>query len=150
RTFFVGNSFFNQNWVSAPSSVSDRDGLGPLYNARSCSACHFKDGRSQPPDSGSPMSAMLLRISVPGSSAHGGPLADPVYGDQIQGSALGGVAAEALVYVEYTEVAGHFEDGEKYSRRRPSYRLRNWGYGPPSPSLRLSPRVAPAMAGLGL
>ena len=36
-SFFVGNSFFNQNWVVAPASVAARDGLGPLFNARSCS-----------------------------------------------------------------------------------------------------------------
>jgi CxxC motif-containing protein (DUF1111 family) len=27
--FFVGNSFFNKNWVIAPSSTTARDGLGP-------------------------------------------------------------------------------------------------------------------------
>ncbi|MEO1384804.1 MAG: di-heme oxidoredictase family protein, partial [Bacteroidota bacterium] len=36
--FFVGNSFFNQNWVSSPASTTARDGLGPYYNARSCAA----------------------------------------------------------------------------------------------------------------
>ncbi|MGK0377658.1 di-heme oxidoredictase family protein [Patiriisocius sp. Uisw_017] len=40
-TFGVGNSFFNQNWVTAPASKNARDGLGPLFNARNCSACHF-------------------------------------------------------------------------------------------------------------
>src|SRR5687767_9851478 len=40
-SFFTGNSFFNQNWVAAPASTAARDGLGPLFNARSCSACHF-------------------------------------------------------------------------------------------------------------
>src|SRR5690349_7615492 len=30
--FFVGNSFFNQNWVVAPSSTEARDGLGPFFN----------------------------------------------------------------------------------------------------------------------
>ena len=28
--FFVGNSFFNQNWVQAPSSTTARDGLSFL------------------------------------------------------------------------------------------------------------------------
>src|SRR5689334_3076463 len=37
RSFFTGNSFFNQSWVTAPSSTSARDGLGPTFNARSCS-----------------------------------------------------------------------------------------------------------------
>jgi len=29
--FFVGNSFFNQNWVTAPASTTARDGLGPHF-----------------------------------------------------------------------------------------------------------------------
>src|SRR6185295_15645176 len=58
-SFFVGNSFFNQNWVAAPASVAARDGLGPLFNARSCSGCHFKDGRGRPPEPGEPMATML-------------------------------------------------------------------------------------------
>jgi CxxC motif-containing protein (DUF1111 family) len=149
-SFFVGNSFFNQNWVAAPASVAGRDGLGPLFNARSCSACHFKDGRSRPPELDEPMSTMLVRVSVPGAGPHGEPKPDPVYGDQIQGQAIPGVLREADVFVSYVEVAGVFADGEPYSLRRPSYRLENPGYGPISPSLQLSPRVAPAMIGMGL
>ena len=49
-SFYTGNSFFNQSWVQTPSSTQNRDGLGPLFNARSCAACHFKDGRGQPPE----------------------------------------------------------------------------------------------------
>ncbi|MHB1139456.1 MAG: di-heme oxidoredictase family protein, partial [Microthrixaceae bacterium] len=49
RAFVVGNNFFNDNWVTAPSSTTGRDGLGPLFNAQSCSSCHFKDGRGAPP-----------------------------------------------------------------------------------------------------
>ena len=49
RDFAVGNNFFNDNWVTAPSSTEGRDGLGPLFNAQSCSSCHFRDGRAQPP-----------------------------------------------------------------------------------------------------
>src|SRR6185295_3021528 len=95
--FFVGNSFFNDNWIAAPGSVEARDGLGPLFNARSCSTCHFKDGRGRPPEPGQAMSSALLRVSVPGRGAHGGPLPDPVYGDQIQGQALLGLTPEADV-----------------------------------------------------
>ena len=32
RTFAVGNSFFRQNWVTAPASTAARDGLGPTFN----------------------------------------------------------------------------------------------------------------------
>src|SRR6476469_4376308 len=41
--FFDGNSQFNRNWTTAPASASAIDGLGPTFNARSCSSCHFKD-----------------------------------------------------------------------------------------------------------
>ena len=33
RIFEVGDSFFNQNWVTAPASTEARDGLGPTHNA---------------------------------------------------------------------------------------------------------------------
>jgi CxxC motif-containing protein (DUF1111 family) len=149
--FFVGNSFFNQNWIIAPASVSSRDGLGPLFNARSCSTCHFKDGRGRPPESGEPMRTMLLRISRSGiDDDSGGPRPDPVYGGQIQGDAVPGVPVEADVLVRYDERPGAFADGEPFSLRMPAYTLANAGYGAISPDLLTSPRVAPAIVGLGL
>jgi CxxC motif-containing protein (DUF1111 family) len=149
-SFFVGNSFFNQNWVVAPASVAARDGLGPLFNARSCSGCHFKDGRGRPPEPGEPLDTMLLRISIPGADAHGAPMPDPVYGDQIQGQSIPGVPREADVFVSYDEVAGAFSDHEAFSLRRPSYRIEHLGYGPMSQPLLISPRVSPGIVGLGL
>ena len=65
--FFVGNSFFNQNWVMAPSSTTARDGLGPLYNSRSCAGCHFKDGRGRPPEfDGEAPTGFLIRCEYSG------------------------------------------------------------------------------------
>ncbi|MEI9935731.1 MAG: di-heme oxidoredictase family protein [Pseudomonadota bacterium] len=148
--FFVGNSYFNLNWVSAPASAESRDGLGPLFNARSCSSCHFKDGRSRPPDAGEPISTMLVRISIPGRGPHGEPVGDPVYGDQIQGSALTGVPREADVVIDYQETQVLLSDGETASLRLPRYRLEHLGYGPVDSGLMISPRVAPIMPGLGL
>ncbi len=149
-SFFVGNSFFNQNWIVAPASVAARDGLGPLFNARSCSGCHFKDGRGRPPADGEPMDSMLVRISVAGEDEHGGPRPHPVYGDQIQGQSVPGVPREADVFVSYDEIAGTFGDGEPFSLRRPTYRIANPGYGPIDGPLLVSPRVSPAVIGLGL
>src|ERR1051326_7210123 len=148
--FFVGNSFFNQNWVTAPASTAGRDGLGPLFNARSCSACHFKDGRSRPPELGEPMTTMLLRLSIPGAGDHGQPLPDPTYGGQLQGRAILGVPPEGDAYVEYRAVPSRFADGQEYSLRQPSYSIRNLGYGPLARGLMISPRVAPVMVGMGL
>jgi CxxC motif-containing protein (DUF1111 family) len=148
--FFVGNSFFNQNWVAAPASVAGRDGLGPLFNTRSCSTCHFEDGRSAAPVEDRPFSTTILRISIPGAGPNGAPIPDPVYGGQIQGSALPGVAPEADVRVTYEIREGKFPDGESYSLASPKYRLENPGYGPISTELLMSARVAPAVIGLGL
>src|SRR5690554_3231744 len=47
--FVTGNAFFKRNWVTTPSSTVDMDGLGPLFNARSCSSCHNLDGKAAPP-----------------------------------------------------------------------------------------------------
>ena len=48
--FKVGNGLFRKVWVSSPASTLASDGLGPLFNARSCQRCHLKDGRGHPPD----------------------------------------------------------------------------------------------------
>ncbi|MEO0792354.1 MAG: di-heme oxidoredictase family protein, partial [Pseudomonadota bacterium] len=47
--FKIGNAIFRKLWVSSPASTKSSDGLGPLYNARSCQTCHLKDGRGHPP-----------------------------------------------------------------------------------------------------
>jgi CxxC motif-containing protein (DUF1111 family) len=149
--FFVGNALFNRNWVTAPSSTTGLDGLGPTFNASSCSACHFKDGRGAPPASpGEPFLGLLLRLSIPGQDAHGGPVGDPVYGGQLNHRAILGVPAEATSAVIYEEVPGTFADGTPYSLRRPTYQIADLAFGPLAPDLMVSPRTAPFMIGLGL
>jgi len=149
--FFVGNSIFNRGWVAAPASVESFDGLGPMFNATNCSACHFKDGRGRPPvQTGETFLSMLLRVSVPGRDEHGGPKADPVYGGQIQGNGISGVAAEGREEITYEESIVVLPDGERVSLRRPTYRLAEPAYGPLSSDVMISPRVAPAVYGLGL
>ena len=148
--FFVGNSFFNRNWVRAPSSTTARDGLGPLFNARSCSACHLHDGRGRPPEPGADMLSMLVRLSIPGSDVEKGVVPEPTYGDQFNGLAVHGVPPEGRVAVTYEEMPGAYGDGEPYSLRKPTYTFTDLRYGPMHPETRLSPRVAPAMVGLGL
>ena len=148
--FFVGNSFFNRNWVSAPSSTTTRDGLGPLFNARSCSACHLHDGRGRPPAPGEDMLSMLVRLSIPGRDVQRGVVPEPTYGDQLNGRALPGVPPEGRAVVTYEEIAGTYGDGESYSLRKPTYTFVDLNYGPMHPETLLSPRVAQAMIGLGL
>ena len=88
-TFEIGDSFFTQNWVSAPASTEARDGLGPTFNAQACSSCHTLDGRGAPPSyliqEKRPGLGLLLRLSIPGEDpVTGAPLPDPVYGGQLQ------------------------------------------------------------------
>lgn len=147
--FATGNSFFNQNWVSAPASTTARDGLGPLLNSRSCSGCHFKDGRGSAPISSSDRSTgFLIRLSVPGMDAHGGPLGDPTFGGQLQDLAIQNVSPEGEVQITYTEIAGTYPDGTPYSLRDPQYNIQ-FNYGAPGAGLMTSPRVANQMCGLG-
>ncbi|MEP0480675.1 MAG: di-heme oxidoredictase family protein, partial [Nonlabens sp.] len=82
-TFGVGNSLFNQSWVTAPASTTARDGLGPFFNARNCSGCHFKDGRGRASAFAGELShGLLLRLSTPGTGPYGGNLPEPTYGGQ--------------------------------------------------------------------
>lgn len=150
RLFFVGNSLFRQNWVSAPASTTARDGLGPTFNARACSSCHNKDGRGTPLQAGQQFSAgFLMRVSTQGMGTHGGPNPVPNYGDQIQEHANLGVAYEAKVSVKFETIKGTFNDGETYELRKPIYTIANEQFGSLQNVL-TSPRVGQQVIGLGL
>jgi CxxC motif-containing protein (DUF1111 family) len=150
-TFALGDHFFNRNWVTAPASIEGNDGLGPTFNATSCSACHFKDGRGAPPTKpDEPFLGLLVRLSIPGEDPHGGPLGEPNYGGQLNPFAVLGVPAEGTATVSYEEAPGHYADGEAYSLRRPTYAFSSLAFGPFAEGTLFSPRVAPANFGLGL
>ena len=142
--FYGGNSFFNDNWVEAPASTANRDGLGPHFNARSCSGCHFRDGRAAPPEEGD-SSFLGLRFRI--STQTGGP--DPTYGGQLQDGALPGLTPEVRLSVAYRTVEGTVGDGMPYELIAPEYTIEPL-QGPFSDGLQRSPRIAPHMVGLGL
>jgi CxxC motif-containing protein (DUF1111 family) len=147
--FATGNSLFNQSWASSPASTTARDGLGPTFNARACSQCHFKDGRGKPPINGQDSRGFLMRISLPGSNEHGGPLEVPHYGDQVQDLANNGIPIEAKVDVSYETISGSYGDGTSYELRKPIYQLTQAAFGALG-SVLTSPRVAQQTIGLGL
>ncbi len=153
--FAIGNSFFKRNWVEAPASTTARDGLGPHFIARSCGACHALDGRGAPPDFRKGLNheqplALLLRLSVPGRDAHGGPLPEPTYGGQFNNAAVQGVRPEGEVAMRWQPVRGRFADGTPYTLQRPLYGFRRLGYGAMTPGVEVSPRIAPQLIGVGL
>ena len=148
RTFEVGDSFFNQNWVTAPASTEARDGLGPTFNAQSCSSCHSHDGRAKPPDhDDDPTRGLLLRLSVPGPD---GPVEEPTYGGQLQDRAINGVPPEGRISIRYETITGEYADGATYTLRKPTYTIMEPAFGPLHPDVMTSPRIAPATIGMGL
>ena len=151
RTFEVGDSFFEQNWVTAPASTDARDGLGPTFNAQSCSSCHVLDGRAKPPeDLDDPERGLLFRLSMPDPEGGDSPVAVPHYGEQMQDRAINGVEPEGRFEVRYVELDGTFADGTEYTLLEPVYVLTDLAFGELPPDVMVSPRIAPVIVGMGL
>lgn len=166
--FYAGKALATQPWVRAPSATDARDGLGPLYNAPTCLACHVNGGRGRTNEAASdPAVATVARLSLPGRDARGGPLPDPVYGAQIQTRSISlahqlrdrpgalayrddGPVAEAKLVLGWTSSRFTYPDGASVALRAPSPELSELGYGPLHPEARLGLRHAPSLAGVGL
>ncbi|MEP1327256.1 di-heme oxidoredictase family protein [Pseudophaeobacter sp.] len=157
--FKLGNGLFKKIWVFSPASTRASDGLGPLYNARSCQRCHIKDGRGEVPEDPDYRSAsMFLRISIPATpplnlqtvNDYIGTAPDPNYGGQLQDFSPPGLTPEYRLHVSYTPRKISLAGEESVTLRVPSYTAAELGYGPLHPDAMLSPRLAPPMIGLGL
>ena len=155
--FSVGNSFFRNPWVIAPSTTTARDGLGPLFNTNACQNCHIKDGRGHPPAAQAESAvSMLLRLSIPAQPGQEalleqqGVIAEPTYGSQLQDMAIPGHAAEGKIRLDWHYQTLTLADGTAVELRRPQLQLSDLGYGPLHPQTQFSLRIAPPMIGLGL
>jgi CxxC motif-containing protein (DUF1111 family) len=157
--FHLGRALFRKLWVASPSSTQASDGLGPLFNARSCETCHVRDGRGRPPEAGRDASSFLIRLARPPGGreeeevlASGAVLGfpDPVYGAQLQDRAINGLSAEGRPEVSYMEERVTLADGTDVALRHPRYMVKDLAYGPLDPQTTLSPRIAQPMIGLGL
>ncbi|MGL4320608.1 MAG: di-heme oxidoredictase family protein, partial [Paracoccaceae bacterium] len=154
--FDQGRALFRKTWIAAPASTRGADGLGPLYNARTCQDCHMQDGRGTLPAPGRAGGALFLRLSVPGGptpDAIADYLAtqpDPTYGSQLQDRASPGQRAEGRLNVTYAELPVTLSDGTIISLQKPNYAITDTAYGPLPDALMMSPRMAPQMIGLGL
>jgi len=149
--FSIGNAFFNSPWVTAPATAGARDGLGPLFNARSCDACHNNDGRGRPPERDDErLISLVIQFGGASHGQHGEPLGDPHYGANLNPFAIDGVEAEGTVRISHEEIPGQFGDGEQYVLLAPRYQFEDLKYGEMPATTRFSPRVAPAVMGVGL
>jgi len=126
----AGKAVFERQWVSAPSTTHSDEGLGPFYDARSCSACHAGGGAGQL--SNTIGTGLLVRLG-----RHDG-TADPVYGAQLQTKSLPGLSPEAAVSIGWTVIDGH---------RIPSLHISDLGYGALAPQTYAAIRRAPSLRG---
>ena len=144
RAFAYGNRIFNTTWVTAPASTKDFDGLGPLFNRASCTGCHVRDGRGQPPlTKGGRLDSALVRLSGSDGKPH------PQFGSQLQDKAILGERPEAQVEIAYRPVAMRYHDGEQKTLHQPEIRIVTPD-GTATADLQLSFRVAQPVHGLGL
>lgn len=167
--FYAGKALANQPWVKAPTITDARDGLGPLYNARTCLGCHVNGGRGPMPEQSElALFTGVLRLSIPGDDKVMGAVPTPVYGDQIQSQSVAlshqlrgrieprdpddnpEAPPEARVYLDWEEQEFVFPDGSQISLRRPMPRLEEIAYGPLPENTLTSLRAAPAIHGAGL
>ena len=145
-----GDEGFEDAFDASPSA--EHPGLGPVFDNVSCEACHVGDGRARPPLEGVPFDAndgMLFRASLAGVARNGGPVPAPGFGGQLQLRAISGYLREIEARVTYIERVGRFADGTKYGLSVPRYTLTGL-YLPLPAGLLFSPRVGPAVFGLGL
>lgn len=158
QRFLIGNGLFRKDWVTSPSSTLASDGLGPLFNARSCQGCHLKDAGGVVPEAGEEPVSLFLRLSVPPTSdAERRQLAqtlsvlpEPTYGHQLQTFAVPGLPAEGRMRIEWQAVTVQLHGGETVELRKPAYHITHPGFGPLREDVMISPRIAPQMIGLGL
>jgi len=141
----AGLALFDRPWAAAPASTRASDGLGPLYAARACAACHVNHGRAHPADEAAPVPVgMVMRLAQP----DGAP--DPVLGAQVQPLATGGLPGEARVGLTWAHHTVVLADGTAVDLRRPVVTLTDTRWGAPDPATTAGPRAAPPLVGLGL
>lgn len=150
--FREGAGIFRQPWLVGPSDEQPRfDGLGPLSQRLSCIACHVGNGRGEPSaNENDVMRTTLVRLSVPGRAADGGPVPEPTYGDQFQTVGVSGVPNEGDITTRWHEQEQRLGDGARIALRRSELVIKNAHYGPLAQGTMTSVRMSPVVYGMGL
>jgi CxxC motif-containing protein (DUF1111 family) len=144
-----GSTVFHTRWFATNEAQPQAfSGLGPLFNAVSCAACHGTGGGSiSSIESGTVPTALVVQLESPQPDANidSQPQGDPVYGRVFSAAALSGVKAEGTVLVQYTQMIGHYyPDGIRWRLRIPEYRFANLAHGPIASTTIIKPRLAPS------
>ena len=144
----LADGLFGQQFVTAPSTVFG--GLGPLFNQNSCESCHVRNGKSSfPKFDNDASSGLLLRIGTGEIDQNGFAIPLEHYGGQLQTKAIFGVVPEATISIEAKEELINYLDGTQvkltYHNFIPKNTYKSW-----PANAKISPRMAPAVHGLGL
>jgi CxxC motif-containing protein (DUF1111 family) len=165
--FKEGEKAFMTSWVVFPQlNIPNWDylrplpmfewGLGPTFLANSCAACHVQAGRGRTTEArNTPLVQQQLRLSVPGETAHGGPMPHPNYGNQLQ---LFDVITkdknhirqgEADLFVDWLPYQVKLADGTVVELRKPQIRVENLNFGELGDGVMTSLRNSRVIFGLG-
>ena len=128
-----GWALFKRAWVSAPSSQAGGAGLGPLFDARSCNACHAGGGGGRVAEDALG-DGLVVRVGRADGKG------DPVYGTQMQMLALPGIEPEA-------EVAFHWQPSGDL--RIANIEFAKLNFGALATGTHAGLRRAPSLFGLG-
>lgn len=147
--FITGRSFFEDAWVVSGASTTLRDGLGPMFSARSCGACHQGGGRSSPAlqtvfsDVGP--TALALRFDDQYPPAASLPLGTTWAAFAVPQAIPDGAdnhrAAEGQFQARTKARIWRYPDGEALTLMQPQYRLENAQTEPPALSVRVAPSL---------
>ena len=157
--FYIGENVFKKFWVPSPSSTTASDGLGPLFNTRSCNNCHINNGRGHAPEAninGISVPSFLIRLgkSYPNQntpSNHVYPhIGDKTYGHQFQSQSTTGISPEGDYYLTYQTHTEVLSDGTKIELRKPQLHWRTLHYGNFEESTEFTMLTSPALVGMGL
>lgn len=143
----LGLTVFNTSWRPAGAASAGRiDGLGPMFNAASCDACHNNGARARTAvEPGLIPVSMVVQLGGPD-----GEVPDPSYGHVLNSAAIDGYQPEAQIRLRYIERRGRYPDGRPWSLRVPIYRFDELRLGPLRSDTVIKPRLAPALFGSGL
>ncbi len=151
----LGRSFFTIPWVVAPSATTARDGLGPLFNANTCTSCHVDHGGAVVLNQeGQPLRGLVFKLSQPSidrqKAQKGMPTIDLVYGNQIAINGTGAVLPEAATKLKMHTKKIVFPDGSEQTLSYFEPYLDQLNYGKLDSKTKISLRQPNILQGLGL
>ena len=136
----LGHQLFERNWVSAPASTTSSDGLGPLYNSRSCEECHQNAGGGRLQDGGMFWPQALV-VQFPQASAD--------FGRQLQLKTVADLAPEVdSITLSYTYIHMEYADEDGVDLRQPNYIVHKENQISDLSGHVISARLAPELYGL--